>query len=116
MSNNSFELISDLHKDARGFRPSADWFAHFESLSESDKQRVWDDLCDELHEEDRRMQAAQTAALARLITRIAAIRSMVAGATVQDAIRYLHDAHDTRGDNGYLEYQLGVAYGTLAKL
>ena len=115
-TTNTFELISDLHKDARGFRPSGDWFEHFNSLPESGKQRVWDGLCDELAEEDRLQQARQTAALARLITRIAAIRSTVAGATVQDAIRYLHNAHDTRGDDGYLEYQLGVAYGTLAKL
>lgn len=115
-TTNDFELISDLHKDARGFRPSGDWFEHFNSLPTAEKQRVWDDLCDELAQEEREMQARQTAALARLITRIAAIRSMVAGATVQDAIRYLHDAHDTRGDDGYLEYTLGVAYGTLAKL
>ncbi len=116
MSDNSFELISDLHKDARGFRPSGDWFAHFESLSEADKQRAWDDLCDELGVEDRETKARQAKATERLNARIAQIRETVAGATVKDAIRYLHDAHDTRGDDGYLEYQLGVPYGHLAKL
>lgn len=118
-TTNSFELISDLHKDARGCRPSSDWFDHFESLPEAEKQRVWDDLCDELAEEDRAMQARQARqakAITRLADRIAQIRATVAGATVRDAIRYLHDAHDTGSDDGYLEYTLGVPYGHLAKL
>jgi len=115
-TTNSFELISDLHKDARGCRPSSDWFEHFESLPEVEKQRVWDDLCDELAEEDRRIQSRQANAIARLADRIAQIRATVAGSTVRDAIRYLHDAHETDGDDGYLEYTLGVPYGHIAKL
>lgn len=113
---NDFELISDLHKDARGCRPSGDWMETFNQLPAADKQRVWDDLCDELAQEEREMQARQAKAIARLNDRIAQIRATVAGATVADALRFLHDAHDTNGDDGYLEYQLSVPYGHLRKL
>lgn len=46
----SFELIRDLHKDARGFRPSQGWMEVFNGLSDVAKQETWDGLCRELNE------------------------------------------------------------------
>lgn len=40
----SFELISDLHKDAMGCRPSVDWLNNFTSCAPDVQQEVWDSL------------------------------------------------------------------------
>jgi len=44
----SFELISNLHKDARGTRPTADWMAAFDAQNEAEKTNMFDSLCEEL--------------------------------------------------------------------
>jgi hypothetical protein len=45
----SEELLSDLHKDARGFRPRSEWFWHDWNTSDDDgKQAIWDNLVEEL--------------------------------------------------------------------
>jgi hypothetical protein len=49
---NSFDLISDLHKDARGFRPRGAWFDDFNSRTDAEKQAIFDDLCEELRENE----------------------------------------------------------------
>ena len=53
---NMFELISDLHKDACGFRLSASFMEAFETQGEAEQHRRWDSLCQEL--EDREHQEA----------------------------------------------------------
>ena len=65
-----FELVRDLHKDARGFRPSQGWLDVFNGLSDAAKQETWDQLCRELSEtmaEDERLELeAVTAYNARI--------------------------------------------------
>jgi len=46
----SDELISDLHKDALGYRPSSRFFEKWETYSSAEKQDEWDYLCDGLEE------------------------------------------------------------------
>lgn len=38
------DLISDLHKDAYGFRPSQRFFNDWNSYTDDEKQEVWDSL------------------------------------------------------------------------
>jgi len=55
-----FDIISDLHKDARGFRPTEDWMIMFENQSEEMQQEIFDDLVEELeeaNEEEARLEA-----------------------------------------------------------
>ena len=41
--------LSDLHKDARGFRPRSEYFwAEWNEASDDGKQAIWDGLCDEM--------------------------------------------------------------------
>ena len=37
-------IISDLHKDAYGFRPTAEFFTLWKLSSDDQKQEIWDDL------------------------------------------------------------------------
>ena len=43
-------IISDLHKDARGVRPSQDFWHGWNTMGDDTKQSVWDMLCEELNE------------------------------------------------------------------
>jgi hypothetical protein len=53
----SNELISDLHKDARGFRPSGAWLlCYWETETDAQKQATWDSLIAELEEENERVR------------------------------------------------------------
>jgi len=55
-----FDIISDLHKDARGFRPTEDWMIMFENQSEKMQQEIFDGLVEELeeaNEEEARLEA-----------------------------------------------------------
>ena len=46
----AFELIRDLHKDARGFRPSQSWMEVFNGMTDVDQESTWNSLCDELEQ------------------------------------------------------------------
>ena len=37
-------IVSDLHKDAFGFRPSATWYEQWAAMTEDQKQEEWDYL------------------------------------------------------------------------
>ena len=37
-------IVSDLHKDARGFRPSADFWSMWNEVLPAGKQLIWDNL------------------------------------------------------------------------
>ena len=52
MTQHDFTLIRDLHKEARGRRPSCDWDEWFAALPLAEKQVVWDDLVAESNERD----------------------------------------------------------------
>lgn len=108
------DIVSDLHKDANGYRPREWFWAEWHAADNDGKQRIWDDLIEELHEENARIERGEQAAIAAVEKRIQEILDMVAGATRADAIRFLDDAFDTRGDISFLEFHLGVPYGYLS--
>ena len=43
------QTVSDLHKDARGHRPSSYWWEDWRLASDSTKQVIWDNLIEELN-------------------------------------------------------------------
>ena len=51
------QIVSDLHKDAFGYRPSSDWLNNWNNImSDEERQVEWDYLCKALEqtiEEDR---------------------------------------------------------------
>lgn len=50
-------LISDIHKDARGFRPREGFWSHWNLSTMDEKQQIWDGLLRELDNElDRERQ------------------------------------------------------------
>lgn len=106
-------IVSDLHKDAHGFRPKSLFWAEWNAASDDQKQRIWDGLIDDLNQSNIEEGLREQAAIAATEVRIQAIMATVVGSTREDAIRFLHDVYDTRGDVNFLEFELGVPYGYL---
>ena len=105
--------VSDLHKDAHGWRPREYFWAEWHAASDDGKQAIWEDLIDDLKDSNEREERQQKDAIAATEKRIQEILDTVVGSTRADAIRYLDEAYDTGGDINFLEYHLGVPYGYL---
>lgn len=101
---------SDFHKEAYGFRPRHDTSA----WTVKDFKRVFEQLgkiCEanaiEQADSERFAAAKFEEQILKLIKFGAADRAA--------AIRWLHQAEKTDGDNGFLEYKLGLPYGYLSQ-
>ena len=99
---------SDFHKEAYGFRPrhsTAGWtVADFKKVFEK-LGKICEANAIEQADNERYAAAKFEKDIAKLIGMGAADRAA--------AIRWLHQANGTDGDNGFLEYTLGLSYGYL---
>ena len=107
-------IVSDLHKDAYGVRPGEYFWADWDARDDDGKQRIWDNLLDDVHRSIENEREAHQEAIANLEDRIRFMMSTIIGCQREDAIRYLHDVYNTHGDIEYLEHHLGVPYGHLS--
>lgn len=108
------DLISDLHKDAYGFRPSQSFWSFFAAANAEQKQAIWDDLLETLEATVAREKAAEARAIESFNERMSTM--LKSGAKdFETAIRWLHEAYDTDGDDEFLEYRLGLPYRHLVK-
>jgi hypothetical protein len=107
-------IVSDLYKEAYRIRPRDYFWFEWQNASNAEKQEIWDQLLSIADAEAERERQDQLAAEAALERQIEKINRLVIGGTREDAIRYLHDVHNTNGDVEYLEFNLGVRYGYLS--
>ena len=107
-------IVSDLHKDARGFRPSEYFWEEWDQCGDDNRQAMWDSLCRELEEsmaEDRRREAQALEDFAQLI-----IDNINLGAgSVETAIRWTLEAeefseYDLAYGANYVAWHFGLAY------
>ena len=102
-------LISDLHKDAYGYRPSSAYWLNWQTLSADDKQAEWEYLCSEVERSETLRFQAEVAAQVRWekhIDQLMAIND-IDRAT---AIRWDMDAEDAGSDYGYYCFKVGLSY------
>ena len=112
-------LVSDLHKDAHGFRPSTWFWEEWTRADDSGKQRIWDNLLWELDQtmaEERRREEIAVGDFERGI-RV----NLALGATCRkDAIRWQLDGvledHDLWYGGSYACYAFGLPYSYSAEL
>jgi len=107
--------VSDLHKDAYGFRPSQAFYQAWSRMSDDEKQAEWDSLIDALEAsiiEEKVMQEQNVRVMNERLDAIVA-----AGAkTRADAMRWLLSASNwTEQDPEYFDYSNGLPYGFAAK-
>jgi hypothetical protein len=110
----SEDIISDLHKDARGFRPTEAFWNAWNFQDDEGKQTVWNILIDELEEtmaEDRRREAE---ALENFRAQIKSMKKLGAETTRQ-AIKWIFhaegmDRYDLQYGADYVAYHFGMSY------
>lgn len=89
----SDDIISDLHKDARGFRPCEYFWEEWTQSPEDAKQHIWDKLVEEMEynqKEEARIEADNLVKFRKLL------RSVMdtASCNWKAALRYLVDAEN----------------------
>ena len=108
-------VVSDLHKDAFGFRPDGSFWREWDGCGDDGKQRIWNYLLESLKEsidEDRRIEEAAIKRFEELVT-----NTISAGAgTRENAIRWIMDASDASGDWEYLCFTHGLPYNYFTKV
>lgn len=108
------KIISDLHKDARGYRPSVSWMHAWETSTDEEKQGIWDNLGEELSETlDRERREEARAALA-LTAQLEKMYELGATSEVQ-ALKWIMEAeefddYDLRYGADYFCYHFGLSY------
>lgn len=98
----SFDLISDLHKDARGFRPSGDWMEMFNGSDEQVQEEIWNNLCKELEENEALQKEVEEDALYSFRAAVRLTMDMV-NCKWNDAVRHLciAEGEDPDCDQGF---------------
>jgi hypothetical protein len=67
------QIVSDLHKDAYGCRPSAFWWDLWNEATDDEKQAEWDDLLEQLDIAIRQEEEERGSALADFEKELAAV-------------------------------------------
>ncbi len=103
--------ISDLHKDAYGFRPDQSFWSFFAAANPDQKQALWDGLLVDLKRSVEEERVMQEEAVVKFENRVENL--MHDGTTRKRVIEWLMDADESLGDVEYFEYLNGLPYGYL---
>jgi len=108
------QIVSDLHKDAHGYRPTSLFWIDWNNGSPSYKQKMWDDLLADLDVELERECAEQALAVFSYETQIAKNIALGAGSRAA-AIKWILQgmnltANDLCYGGSYVCYELGLPY------
>lgn len=86
-------IVSDLHKDAYGFRPEPTFWSNWNAASDADKQHIWDRLLQEL--EFTMDQQAQEEIAAINAFELEIVNALEVGArSREDAVRWIVQSLD----------------------
>lgn len=103
------QVISDLSKDAFGFRVRRDYAA----MSDAELVSTWDFFIGEAKRRDEEEHAIETRAAARLRAQLARLQADN-GISPADALRWLMDAEGA-DDWGYFLWGMGLGCGDIAR-
>ena len=107
-------IVSDLHKDARGYRPREYFWAEWNNSNDFDRQAIWDGLLCELAAETARQKDAYARAEIEFHQRIQG--AMLLGAEDEHtAIRWILEAeqfaeNDMAYGSDYVAWHFGLPY------
>ena len=107
-------IVSDLHKDARGYRPTQYWWAQWIQCNDAQKQIMWDSLYDEFEQAVAIEQRQQARAALALTERLQKMYELGAKSEVQ-ALKWIIEAEefddcDLQYGADYFCYHFGLAY------
>lgn len=101
----------DMYKDAHGFRPR-----HIDTSTWTLEQfdREFEELSEVMKANDIAKGIEEAIAIEKFERRVAELISMGAKDSVM-AMRWIHEAEETNGDNDYLAWSLGLPYRYFSK-
>ena len=108
------QIVSDLHKDARGYRPTEYFWEEWSQCGDDTRQAMWDNLLEELAAETARQLDAYARAEIAFHQRVQG--TMVAGARDElTAIRWILEAEqlskfDLAYGSDYVAWHFGLPY------
>lgn len=108
------QIVSDLHKDARGYRPTEYFWEEWSQCGDDTRQAMWDGLLEELAAETARQLDAYARAEIAFHQRVQG--TMVAGARDElTAIRWILEAEqlskfDLAYGSDYVAWHFGLPY------
>lgn len=110
------DIVSDLHKDAYGFRPGEYFWNQWDLMDDVGRQITWDNLIADLKAETAREELAEKRAIVEFNELIA--KTLAIGAKDQEtAIRWIMEgSENANGDWEYLCYEYGLPYGFFKSL
>jgi len=116
----SDDIISDLHKDAYGFRPSQRFFDDWAEYTPVEKQECWDMLCDEMERSMKQQAESEAAALVEFRKAVAATMKFCDVKEWNLALDYLADEADISIENeqdfDFFLWKQGLGYEDRAKI
>ena len=104
-------IFWDAYKDAHGFRPR---HINVQAMTVAELEAELKILSTEIAVQEQERKEAEGKAAHDFEIRVQNL--MLAGAkTREQALRWIHEAEETNGDDEYLCYTLGLAYGYFKK-
>ncbi len=111
------DSFSDLHKDARGFRPNESLYTWLDTATDDEKQELWNILVDEMASNEKFREECEKSAVEEFELRVASVIASGAG-NRETALRWIFDAEDdeyAKLDRDYFCYKYGLPYGYFKK-
>jgi len=105
----SDELVSDLHKDAWGFRPGEQFWFYWEISDQDAKQAIWDNLIDDMVKNDAEEAKVKRNNASKLAQRIKEVCKLGAK-NYKTAIKWIIEADELEPDLHYQGDHLAWEY------
>jgi len=110
-------IVSDLHKDARGYRPTEYFWEEWTQCGDDTRQAMWDNLCRELEETMDRQRQVEAQAALTLCERLEQMYALGAKSEVQ-ALKWIMEAEefsdlDLQYGASYFCYHFGLSYSAV---
>ena len=109
----SDDIISDLYKDTYGVRPNEYFWEEWTEMDAEGKQCIWDNLVDQLKENEKLMLQQEELALAKFREQVRK-QMRFAGVDWRKAVEYLVTAEGEDVDNpqsfGFYLWEHGIGY------
>jgi hypothetical protein len=108
------DTVSCLHKDAYGCRPGSQFWAHWRSSTEAEKQAAWDSMVDAMARREAERNEFQQECIVKFEQNVD--KTMSVGASDREtAIQWLMESEGGKGDVEFFEYLQGIPYGYVNK-
>ena len=114
----SDDQISDLHKDAYGYRPSQLFFQRWTAMSDAEKQAQWDIMIEDMVQADAEIEIRQMESVNEFEAKVTAL--IESGARTREiAVKWLIDSADLGAystDMEYVAFTFGLPFNYFKKV